>query len=51
MTTYTVFTNHPRPRELYVYQGKNAKRDAERHAKRHHRETGFAARVIHGITK
>ncbi len=42
---YTVTIQQPRPMELYTYSGKNAKRDAERHAKRYARETGIAARV------
>ena len=40
MKTYTVTTRSPRPRNLYFFQGKNAKRDSARYLARYLQETG-----------
>jgi hypothetical protein len=51
MKTYTVTSKSPRPRNLYHFQGKNAKRDAERYLARYIRETGdTTARITTEIT-
>jgi hypothetical protein len=43
---YTVVATTPRHRALWTYQGRNAKRDATRHARRYTRDTDAPAKVV-----
>lgn len=43
---YHVVATTPRRRVLWIYQGRNAKRDATRHACRYTRDTDAPAKVV-----